>query len=348
MKKHGGSWAFALAMLALAGCAAGSGPAVADRQFAGTLGQGTLGQGTLGQGTLGQGTLGQGTEDVVWSFSLAGWINAGMHLVGASVQSGRLTATWTSTDACTTQDTSLKRACEWRAGGWATCLPGATMTVGAGGCGLGSSSVDTMLRVCPGKQPCTATQALVSADGPTGCATSIYPSATFTCPASGAFFAMVAPKMPGTRMTFSVASNPGRAFSVMASGADLVGTTIDAVEGYDTNTPVSYTIANAWEAAPSAPPPDAGAVDPNTLPAAPATTYYQLTKTGDPAQEPLCYGENRAIPLSGYWDRRTFWFDSTTNFTFGCMAGVMAKCYLKASPGYRPWDTSDGGVGGGG
>src|SRR5437773_4942307 len=167
MKIRGGR-ALALAMVSLAGgCGApGGSDQIGEGQYAGTLSQGTLSQGTLSQGTLSQGTLSQGTQNAVWQFSTTGWVKAGMNLTSTSVVRGRLSGKWGKTDPCGTSDHRITRSCDWYGGGWASCTPGTTMTIGAGSCGLGSSTVDTMLRVCAGKEPCRAERALASADGP--------------------------------------------------------------------------------------------------------------------------------------------------------------------------------------
>jgi hypothetical protein len=55
-----------------------------------------------------------------------------------------------------------------------------------------------------------------------------------------------------------------------------------------------------------------------------------------PACAPDADGRRVAIPLAGTWDDHGNRIESTTLFTLGCTAGVIAKCYRW---GYRPWLT---------
>jgi hypothetical protein len=50
-------------------------------------------------------------------------------------------------------------------------------------------------------------------------------------------------------------------------------------------------------------------------------------------------GRSAAIPLAAIWDAHGDRIESTTQFTFGCTTGVIAKCYRW---GYRPWVTGYG------
>jgi len=76
-----------------------------------------------------------------------------------------------------------------------------------------------------------------------------------------------------------------------------------------------------------------------------ATYLYTLerwdaaTAAWQPACAPDTDGRRVAIPLSGWWDGRGNRIESTTLFTLGCTAGVIAKCYRW---GYRPWLTGYG------
>jgi hypothetical protein len=50
-------------------------------------------------------------------------------------------------------------------------------------------------------------------------------------------------------------------------------------------------------------------------------------------------GRSVAIPVAAIWDERGDRKESSSMFTFGCTAGVIAKCYRW---GYRPWLTGSG------
>jgi hypothetical protein len=50
-------------------------------------------------------------------------------------------------------------------------------------------------------------------------------------------------------------------------------------------------------------------------------------------------GRSVAIPLAATWDERGDRIESTSQFTFACTTGVIAKCYRW---GYRPWVTGYG------
>ncbi len=50
-------------------------------------------------------------------------------------------------------------------------------------------------------------------------------------------------------------------------------------------------------------------------------------------------GQTVAIPLTATWDEHGNRVESSTQFTFGCTTGVIAKCYRW---GYRPWVTGYG------
>lgn len=86
------------------------------------------------------------------------------------------------------------RNCGWEPAEVGVCVPGYSVTVGAGagatGCGgaIGSSVGDTMLRVCEGLRGCDAADTTWYNDDRCG----LKPSVTFTCPSSGLFAVMKA------------------------------------------------------------------------------------------------------------------------------------------------------------
>jgi hypothetical protein len=115
---------------------------------------------------------------------------------------------WSSTvqsyKACDTATGGYARNCGWTPDYTGVCLPGAQVTIGAGatpgnctpgGLGsLGSSTGDTMLRVCAGTGGCDYGSAdFVGTSDDTCPGSNTNPSLTFTCPAIGYFSAMTAP-----------------------------------------------------------------------------------------------------------------------------------------------------------
>ncbi len=66
---------------------------------------------------------------------------------------------------CAAPSSSLARQCGWQDAGGFACVPGAVTRVACSNmCGLGSCAGDTILRVCPGDQPCAARESLASND----------------------------------------------------------------------------------------------------------------------------------------------------------------------------------------
>lgn len=75
-----------------------------------------------------------------------------------------------------------------------------------------------------------------------------------------------------------------------------------------------------------------------------ATYLYTLAQLVDgSAWQPACPldldGRRAAIPLDAIWDEHGDRIESSSLFTLGCTAGVIAKCYRW---GYRPWLTDHG------
>jgi hypothetical protein len=88
------------------------------------------------------------------------------------------------------------RDCGWQIGGSFACRPGSTIRVGcAEGCGLGSCSGDTMLRVCD-TAPCSASFALAF-DDDSGCGGLCSFIDGMRCPDSGEVFVLTAPFSDG-------------------------------------------------------------------------------------------------------------------------------------------------------
>jgi hypothetical protein len=310
-----------------------------------TLGQGTVSQGTVSQGTVSQGTVSQGSQNAVWGFLYTEWWNSGMRLKDTGVVEGHLVATWDRTESCEPEDLEseppLDRSCGWRGAGWATCLSGTTVKVGAGGCGLGWSSTDSMIRVCRGDKPCTAAAALAANDDTTagpGCTASTRPSVSFTCPAAlpgtpSKYFVMVSPKLGGSLFSYSIG----------ASGMTLPQTfqtaLVDAPCSKCPSQFVGTTLQGRSDASPDPVPYRIASVKVEDA----RTSFYTLEKLDG---TPLCMDgplphRRAAIPMPGRWDDAGFHQNTTDTFTLACTAGVIAKCYQL---GYRPWDVSDEGV----
>lgn len=88
------------------------------------------------------------------------------------------------------------------------------------------------------------------------------------------------------------------------------------------------------------------AEDPRYDPTSTESTFlYTLEQNvdGSGAWQPACSadadGRHAAIPLAAIWDAHGNRVESTSQFTFGCTTGVVAKCYRW---GYRPWVTGFG------
>jgi len=108
------------------------------------------------------------------------------------------------TDPCDVQSSGLDRECGFVNGGTFSCTPGALESVGCG-CGLGSCTGDTIMRVCPGTTVCAAPGLAQNDDCGVvgGCS-----SASFTCPASGQYTVLYGPYGSGDSVTCTLAHQP--------------------------------------------------------------------------------------------------------------------------------------------
>jgi hypothetical protein len=258
-------------------------------------------------------------------------------LTSPRVDKGRIAADWGANNLpCRLSDTTANRECQWRANGYANCTPGTTISVGVGGCGLGSASRAALLRVCRGGKPCqhgdsTLLAATDHSQATVGCPNgggANLPSVSFTCPSEGRIFAMVGAQdsLSTAPFIYTVAKTDSfHNFTRNAQPADLEGATITG--GGDNVAAASYVI-NKVTAAPAADDPTHN------------TNLYDLRLASNSTQQ-LCGGDPTAVPLRGTWrEGASTWMDSDTFMTFGCQRGVLAKCYLKAH--YRPWDSFNG------
>lgn len=67
--------------------------------------------------------------------------------------------------------------------------------------------------------------------------------------------------------------------------------------------------------------------------------WVDATSSWEPACPADADGRRVAIPLTATWDEHGDRIESSSQFTFGCTTGVIAKCYRW---GYRPWVTGYG------
>jgi len=114
-------------------------------------------------------------------------------------------ATTLQTDPCTGSVTGPSRECGWSSGGTFACTAGQSVRVGCG-CGLGSCTGDTMIRICSGTGLCTALDALGQNDDCGGGSTCSL--ASFTCPASGQYTVLYGPYTTGDSATCTLAHSP--------------------------------------------------------------------------------------------------------------------------------------------
>ncbi|MBM7112020.1 ADYC domain-containing protein [Archangium primigenium] len=243
--------------------------------------------------------------------------------------------------ACAQPTVGATRDCGYGWRGVGACTPGTLVSLGAGGCGLGTCSGDPVLRVCPGPQSCTQAQALVSGDN--GCGGSLCPHVTFVCPASGRYTVLAGPKHSGTP-AWSVGLVPSSGVFPArreVRGTELIGARLHAYSVHNPQTPdMLVSIEDVI---------NADTVDPDVQPtsgparwdASGATFLYKtrLTRLGLPEK---CErgsnpdGSNWMVPLFGTYDEDTGVRDGNppARFTFGCTQDVIAKCYRW---GYQPW-----------
>jgi hypothetical protein len=123
------------------------------------------------------------------------------------------------TMACSTRTSGADRDCGLTRSsdpGVGTCTPGASVTLGCStGCGLGSCTGDTVLRVCDGSHDptCTAREAIAQNDdsgcpgtGRCGSSGDCCSQVTFTCPASGTYAAFWGAYTSGDTATCTLAA----------------------------------------------------------------------------------------------------------------------------------------------
>ena len=92
---------------------------------------------------------------------------------------------------CEASTPGLNRNCGWYSAGVGRCTPGQPVTVGAGGCGLGDSTGNTMLRICQRMHFCDEGTPELIGENDGACGSS-RPAVTFSCPAEGFYGVMAA------------------------------------------------------------------------------------------------------------------------------------------------------------
>jgi hypothetical protein len=108
------------------------------------------------------------------------------------------------TDTCLGTVPGLNRECGWRMAGSYPCTPGARVSAGCGReCGLGTSSGDPQIRVCPGEGPCPW-PGLGGNDDCTPSDESLGSRVTVLCPASGRITVLTGPAYTGDAATCNV------------------------------------------------------------------------------------------------------------------------------------------------
>jgi hypothetical protein len=133
-------------------------------------------------------------------------------------------------------------------------------------------------------------------------------------------------RLQGTALAGEVVLPSGETTTV--SGEDLIGATLVGEDA--SGAQIEFTIT---------------AVEPDPEDASGEVRLYGLSYR-DPATgawQEACDadagGGTRAIPVAGVWDEAGGRSDRVGYFTFGCTAGVIAKCVRW---GYRPWQTVQG------
>lgn len=230
------------------------------------------------------------------------------------------------------------RGCGFTVEGQGVCTPGTTVLLSSGACGLaGSCMGNPVVRVCSGERPCeyADTGFLAHGDDVSMCQ-SLCPNARFTCPASGVYTVLAGPHSPGNFWSVTLAASSGRfpATSKEVRGAGLVGARLQphmmGTFGY------GLEVTDAVNAASVTSPEAAEPWD-----ASGHTFLYRVRihwPSGTPTE--LCApsagtaGWAWAVPVRGLFDAQGGRQDSSTGFTLGCDAGVIAKCYRW---GYKPW-----------
>lgn len=348
------------ALLLACGAAEVREAAVETSRNAGIMSQGIMSQGIMSQGIMSQGIDMSGNpfddRGMYWHSQrkYGAKLKDGTPIHSLQVVEGTLQGTIAvaagpapySSKPCSTTSYGLTRNCGWTVRQVGSCKPYTTVRVAAANSctqtlPLGSSTGDTMLRICDGQNGCDYTGYKVSSIvGHSDNSCGVQPSVTFTCPAGGRYTVMTAPYASydlkaSSQPAASAGSYP--AYETV-QGEDLVGAELLADEylpdGTTGMTGFSYRITSLqeekpWEHLPAG------------YPYAVGTTYlYGLEHQAKDGTWVTSCGPDAAdmavaIPTEGTWDHTGQKVYSRTHFTFACTSGVMGKCYRW---GYRPWE----------
>ncbi len=236
-------------------------------------------------------------------------------------------------------NTGVTRGCGFSVEGQGVCTPGTAVQLTSGACGqAGSCTGNPVVRVCSGEKPCEYRGAgfLTHGDGASACLSSC-PSVRFACPASGIYTVLAGAYTPGQPWSVTLVASSGRfpATSKELRGTELVGaklltqpgattgTTLEVVEAVNADSVLLPGTQDAWDSS--------------------GDTFLYRVRYGPSYATPsteLCAtsagttGWAWAVPVKGVFNTAGGRSDSSTLFTLGCEAGVIAKCYRW---GYKPW-----------
>ncbi|WP_002635658.1 ADYC domain-containing protein [Myxococcus hansupus] len=230
--------------------------------------------------------------------------------------------------------TGETRNCGFILDGQGVCTPGTRVNL------VGGNSNSTrdrcegapVLRVCSGEAPCEHLGPGYLASGNSTFSMNACPAVEFVCPDSGVYTALAGPAAPFTSWTMEVSARKGTYPTThkMMKGEELTGARL--YQGATTSAQPWLDIVDVVNARENPVSEGSGAWDPSGQ-----TYLYQVryTPSGGTASVPLCsLGANWAVPVKGLFNLQGARTESTSSFTLGCDAGVIAKCYRW---GYQPW-----------
>lgn len=231
-----------------------------------------------------------------------------------------------SLTACAGTSTGQARSCGFSSMGAGSCVPGTVVTLGGGACGTGSCTGDPVLRVCLGTQPCEYGSAGMLASGDDACG-SMCPQVSFTCPSTGTYNVLAGPYNTSQSWSLTLVPSSGLLGWETLRGARLKDARLRGWKGNQSITLVLADILEAtrveeWESSGD-------------------TWLYQLRDVSSGMAD-LCGADGSppyAVPVSGLFSSTGLRTESSTEFTFSCHSGVIAKCYRW---GYQPWKDGPG------
>jgi hypothetical protein len=309
-----------------------------------SLGEGANGYGSVEQ-ALEPGERLQGTElhgTSLERVSLTSGSLGGQSLLNLRLEKGGLvadrnrviTSTTMSLNACSSATSGESRSCGFSSQGVGTCRPGYAVTLSSS---FGACMGYPVARVCSGTAACEYTSRSRLASDSSMCSSGPV-QVSFTCPTSGTYNVMAGPYTTGNLWQLKLVASEG-AFPAKETlrGGQLEGAVLSgSLEGgYGMSLALTDIInANTVQTEDS----------PNGWDSTGNTWLYRVQARipmgsgysyADVCSGPLPY----AVPVGGIYDAATgARSESTTQFTFGCNDGVIAKCYRW---GYQPWKDVD-------